>query len=302
MPPTPKCKQAAVLLCCCLILFAEIETKETPPAIGWVLRTGAAQAAGEAQAADSYAPSSSPAPRFKARVVKEYPHDPEAFTEGLVFGDGFFYESTGLHGRSSLRQVEPETGRVVKKYDLPSWYFGEGLTLWKGSLIQLTWKSAIGFIYNQASFSIEREFSYSGEGWGLTHDGESLIMSNGTAELVFLDPQTLVQRHSLPVLDGGRPVRFLNELEYIKGEIFANIWQEDFIAVISPKTGQVTAWIDVSDLRKRLPPGSSAEVLNGIAYDAQKDRIFVTGKLWPLLFEIEIIKSEDRAKKTNGRG
>jgi glutamine cyclotransferase len=285
-----------------LILFSAIDLKQTPHAMGWVLRIGPARAAAQAPPADPYGPPSSPAPLFKVRVVKEYPHDPEAFTEGLVFADGFLYESTGLNGRSSLRQVELETGRVLKKYDLPSWYFGEGLSLWNGSLIQLTWKSATGFIYNQASFSLEREFSYSGEGWGLTHDGKSLIMSNGTAELVFLDPQTLVERHSLPVLDRGRPVRFLNELEYIKGEIFANIWQEDFIAAISPKTGQVTGWIDVSDLRKRLVPGSGAEVLNGIAYDAQKDRIFVTGKLWPLLFEIEIIKSEDGAKKTEHGG
>ena len=284
-----------------MILMAKIELKTTPLASGGLLCTGAARAATvQAQTAGAYVPASSPAPIFfKARAVKEYPHDPDAFTEGLVFADGFFYESTGGNGRSSLRQVEPETGRVLKKYDLPSRYFGEGLTIWNGSLIQLTWKSATGFIYNRGSFSIEREFGYSGEGWGLTNDGKNLIMSNGTAELIFLDPQTLARRNSLQVLDRGRPVRFLNELEYIKGEIYANIWQEDFIAAISPKTGQVTAWIDASDLRKRLPSGSGAEVLNGIAYDAQKGRTFVTGKLWPLLFEIELVKSEDRENKTN---
>jgi glutamine cyclotransferase len=180
----------------------------------------------------------------------------------------------------------------MKKYELPSQYFAEGLTLWGGSLIQLTWKSEKGFVYNANSFSVEREFSYSGEGWGLTHDGKSLIMSNGTEELIFLDPATLVRQRSLRVLDRGRPVRSLNDLEYIKGEIFANIWHEDLVARISPETGEVTGWIEMSDLRKELPPGSNAEVLNGIAFDAQNNRIFVTGKLWPLLFEIEIIESE----------
>jgi glutamine cyclotransferase len=214
----------------------------------------------------------------------------------LVFSGGFLYESTGINGHSSLRQVELETGRVLKQYDLPSRFFGEGLTAWKGSLIQLTWKSGVGFLYNQASFSLEREFGYSGEGWGLTNDGKSLIMSNGADSLIFLDPQTLSRQYSLQVLDNGRPVRFLNELEVIKGQIFANIWQEDFIAVISPKTGVVTAWIDCSDLRKHLPPASGAEVLNGIAYDPQGDRIFLTGKYWPTLFEIETVTSEGTTK------
>jgi glutaminyl-peptide cyclotransferase len=176
---------------------------------------------------------------------------------------------------------------------LPSRYFGEGLTIWKKSLVQLTWKSGKGFIYSIETFSAEREFSYSGEGWGLTHDGKNLIMSNGTAELTFLDPETLAKKYSLRVTDNGKPVRFLNELEFVNGEILANIWQEDFIAAISPKTGQVTGWIDASDLRRRLPPGSGADALNGIACDAQKGRIFVTGKLWPILFEIEIRRTDD---------
>ena len=180
----------------------------------------------------------------------------------------------------------------MKKYDLPSQYFGEGLTLWGGSLIQLTWKSETGFVYNAKSFKVEREFCYSGEGWGLTNDGKSLVMSNGTDELIFLDPAKLVKKRSLQVLDRGRPLRSLNELEYIKGEIFANIWHEDLVARISPKTGEVTGWIDMSDLRKELPPGSNADVLNGIAFDAQNNRIFVTGKLWPLLFEVEIVESQ----------
>jgi len=218
-----------------------------------------------------------------------YPHDPEAFTQGLVFANGFLYESTGLNGKSSLRKVELETGRVIKKYSLSPRYFAEGLTLWNGSAVQLTWKSGKGFVYNLESFAVEREFKYHGEGWGLTQDGKSLIMSNGTEELLFLDPVRLVPQRSLRVVDKGRPVLLLNELEYIKGEIFANIWQKDVIAIISPKTGEVTGWLDMSDLRKELPSGSNAEALNGIAYDADKGRIFVTGKLWPVLFEIEII-------------
>jgi glutaminyl-peptide cyclotransferase len=230
------------------------------------------------------------APLLRVRIVNKYHHDPEAFTQGLLFANGFLYESTGLNGKSSVRQVELETGRVLKKHDLPFQYFGEGLTLWEGSLIQLTWKSGKGFVYDLESFAVKREFSYSGEGWGLTNDGKSLIMSNGTEELIFLDPATLVRQHSLRVLDRGRPVPFLNELEYIKGEIYANIWQEDFVAIISTKTGEVSGWIDMSILRKELPPGSDAEALNGIAFDAAKDRIFVTGKLWPLLFEIQVIK------------
>jgi len=228
------------------------------------------------------------APLFKVRVVKRYPHDPGAFTQGLIFANGFLYESTGLKGRSSLRQVELETGRVLKRYDLPARYFGEGLTLWNGCLIQLTWLSGKGFVYDLKSFALKRKFSYSGEGWGLTNDGKSLIMSNGTEELLFLDPATMVCKHSLRVLDRGVPVARLNELEYIKGEIFANVWQEDFIAIISPKTGEVAGWLDMSDLREQLP--QDAGVLNGIAFDQEKDRIFVTGKLWPFLFEIEVMK------------
>jgi len=291
MAPTLKCKIAVTLFCFFSFLLFEIDLHEVPSSSGGALCIKSALA----REAETSAPTFlqfHPAALFKVRIVKKYPHDPEAFTEGLVFANGFLYESTGLYGKSTLRQVELETGRIVKRYELPSLYFGEGMTLWGASLIQLTWKSQIGFAYNAETFSIEREFNYSGEGWGLTHDGKSLIMSNGTEELIFLDPRTLVQKRSLHVLDKGRPVCLLNELEYIKGEIFANIWREDLVARISPKTGDVTGWIDMSDLRKELPPGSSAEALNGIAFDAQRDRIFVTGKLWPLLFEIEIIESK----------
>jgi len=234
------------------------------------------------------------APLFNFRIVRKYPHDPEAFTQGLIFAKGAFYESTGLNGRSSLRRVDPETGQVLNEYDLPAQYFAEGLTMWDMSLIQLTWKSEKGFVYNMGSLALEREFNYSGEGWGLTNDGRSLIMSNGTADLTFLDPKTFAQQRTLRVLDMGRPVTLLNELEYMKGKILANVWQEDFIAMISPETGEVFGWLDMSALRKEIPPGSSAETLNGIAYDSDKGRLFVTGKLWPSLFEIEILEKQEK--------
>ena len=282
-------KCAAALFCFFAIFFLGISLQGTSPGMDRVLCIESALAR-QAETAPLSSAKRHFAPLFKVRILKRYPHDPFAFTQGLIFANGFLYESTGLNGKSSLRQVELQTGRVLKKYDLPFQYFGEGLTLWHGSLIQLTWTSGKGFVYNMQSFAVEREFSYSGEGWGLTNDGKSLIISNGTEELIFLNPATLVRQRSLRVLDIGEPVRLLNDLEYIKGKIFANVWQEDFIAMISPQTGEVTGWIDMSALRRELPLASSAEALNGIAFDAEKDRIFVTGKLWPLLFEIEVIK------------
>jgi glutaminyl-peptide cyclotransferase len=282
-------KYAAALFGFFANLLLAISPYGTSPAIERVLCIESAFAR-QAETAPIYSAKHHLAPLFKVKILKRYPHDPCAFTQGLIFANGFLYESTGLNGKSSVRKVELETGRVLKKYDLPFQYFGEGLTLWQGSLIQLTWTSGKGIVYNMQSFAVEREFSYSGEGWGLTNDGESLVMSNGTEELIFLDPATLVRQRSLRVLDGGEPVRLLNELEYIKGEIFANIWQEDFVAKISPKTGAVTGWIDMSALRAEFTAASSAEALNGIAFDAEKERIFVTGKLWPLLFEIEVVR------------
>ncbi len=284
-----KFKCALALFCLSANLFPAISLQGTSPGTDRVLCLESAIAR-QAEAAPLYSGKRHFAPLFKVRILKRYPHDPCAFTQGLIFANGFLYESTGLNGKSSLRQVELQTGRVLKKYDLPSQYFAEGLALWHGSLIQLTWTSGKGFVYNMHTFAVEREFSYSGEGWGLTNDEKSLVMSNGTEELIFLDPSTLARQRSLRVLDNGEPVRLLNELEYIKGKIFANIWMEDFIAMISPRTGEVTGWIDMSALRGELPPASGAEALNGIAFDAEKGRIFVTGKLWPLLFEIEVIK------------
>jgi glutamine cyclotransferase len=236
------------------------------------------------------APATDSVPRYRVKIIKTFPHDPDAFTEGLIFSGGFLYESTGLNGKSSLRKVDLETGKVVKQFDLPIEYFGEGLTEWGASLIQLTWRTQKGFVYDRETFFKDREFPYSGEGWGITNDGKSLIMSNGTDKLIYLNPQTFKQVRVLPVASGGVPVHLLNELEYIKGEIYANIWQKDEVAKISPKTGEVTGWIDMSELRTLLLDAPHAEVLNGIAYDEENDRIFVTGKLWPKLFQIEIIQ------------
>lgn len=226
-------------------------------------------------------------PVSKYKVVKSYPHDRQAFTQGLVYLDGVFYEATGLHGQSGIRKVKLETGEVLQQRPLDPKYFGEGIVVWGKSIVQLTWQSEIGFVYDLATFAPQKTFAYKGEGWGLTHDGKQIIMSDGTSSLRFLDPQTLKETGRLTVRDGGVPVKDLNELEYVRGEILANIWQQHRIARISPKTGEVAGWIDLTGL---LSPGESAgvDVLNGIAYDAAGDRLFVTGKLWPKLFEIKI--------------
>lgn len=223
-------------------------------------------------------------------VVHVYPHDPKAFTQGLIYIDGFLYESTGLEGRSSLRKVDLSTGQVLQKYDLPSDIFGEGLTDWGSNLIQLTWKSHKGFVYSRYSFSRLREFTYSGEGWGLTHDDQQLIMSDGTAVLRFLDPQSFrVVRRLRVVDDAGHAIDNLNELEYINGEIYANIWHKDEIVRISPETGKLLSRIDLSGIIDKRELGEGDAVLNGIAYDPVGRRLFVTGKLWPKLFEIKVV-------------
>lgn len=228
------------------------------------------------------------APVHGYRVVRSYPHDPHAFTQGLIFSAGVLYESTGLHGQSTLRKVRPETGEVLQVHRLEPHYFGEGIALSGGSLVQLTWQSGIGFVYDPATFRRARTFSYTGEGWGLTHDGTRLVMSDGSAYLRFLDPSTFRQIGRLMVRDAGRPVSQLNELEYVRGEIFANLWQSERIARIDPATGDVKAWVDLRGLLSAAE-AAAADVLNGIAYDAAGDRLFVTGKLWPRLFEIQIV-------------
>jgi glutamine cyclotransferase len=226
------------------------------------------------------------APVYGYRVVREYPHDPSAFTQGLVYADGHLYESTGLKGASSLRQIDLETGRVIRRRALRPDEFGEGLTDWDGRLLQLTWTGMRGFIYERPSLAVCGTFRYAGEGWGLTHDGRRLILSDGTAMLRFLDPETFREIGRLPVHDEGRAVPRLNELEYVRGEVYANVWQSDRVARISPETGAVLGWIDLTGLLSAGDLSHPVDVLNGIAYDPGGERLFVTGKWWPKLFEI----------------
>jgi len=224
-------------------------------------------------------------------VIHAYPHDRNAFTEGLFYLDGYLYESTGLNGQSSVRKVDLATGRVLQSQALNSRYFGEGIVAWRGRLIQLTWQSHVGFVDDLASFKQLRQFGYPGEGWALTTDGRQLIMSDGTPQLRFLDPDTLKETRRLTVTADGKPVRNLNELEWVKGEILANIWLTNFIARIDPATGKVTGWIDLTGLMNSADIGGNPDAIpNGIAYDTGADRLFVTGKLWPKIFEIKLVK------------
>jgi glutamine cyclotransferase len=230
----------------------------------------------------------SAAPVDSYRVVKVYPHDAGAYTQGLIYRDGFLYESTGLNGRSSLRKVRLETGEVVQQLRIDRAHFAEGLADWKDSLVQLTWRSNVAFVYELTSFVPRRTFSYSGEGWGLTHDGQRFILSDGTDQLRFLDPDTFREIRRIAVTDGRTSIRDLNELEYVRGEIYANVWHTDRIARISPETGRVIRWIDLRGLMSGGFKLDDEAVLNGIAHDAARNRLFVTGKLWPRLFEIEV--------------
>jgi glutaminyl-peptide cyclotransferase len=227
-------------------------------------------------------------PVYGYKIVNSYPHDPEAFTQGLVYDDGFIYEGTGLNGRSSLRKVELETGRVLQIHNLPNQYFGEGLTIHGDKITQLTWRSNVGFVYEKGDFALIKKFNYPTEGWGITHDEKNLIMSDGSDTLYFLDPITHKEINRIKVTYEGRPVTRLNELEYVNGEIFANIWLTDIIAMISPKTGKVIGWIDLRGLSDDFGSRRSDQILNGIAYDDKRDRLFVTGKLWPKIYEIKV--------------
>lgn len=225
-------------------------------------------------------------PVYGYEVVETFPHDPAAFTQGLVFHDGYLYEGTGLYGRSSLRQVDLETGEVLRHCQLPDHNFGEGVTLWDDKLVQLTWRANLGFVWGIENFTLVRTFTYSTHGWGLTHDGEHLIMSDGSSALYLLDPHTFEPTGQIQVRYNGVPVDGLNELEYINGRIFANVWTSDRIAIISPGTGTVAGWIDLTGLLND-EERARAGVLNGIAYDPANDRILVTGKLWPKTFHIK---------------
>jgi len=227
-------------------------------------------------------------PTYGYEVVNVWPHDSNAFTQGLAFKENVLYESTGWNASASLRMIDLHTGRIQKKVDLPVRCFAEGITVLDGKIYQLTWRNRKGFIYDPGSLQSLGEFTYDGEGWGLTDDGSSLIMSDGTNTLRFLDPRTFQVRRTISVYANDRPLINLNELEYIKGEIYANVWQSDRIVRIDPETGKILGWIDLTGLRPRKMLQNRNAVLNGIAYDRAGDRIFVTGKLWPLLFEIRL--------------
>lgn len=228
--------------------------------------------------------------QYSYEIINVYPHDPGAFTQGLIYEDGYLYESTGRNGLSSLRKLELETGKVLRQIDIDKAFFAEGLASHDEKLVQLSWKAGSGFIYDRDNFNLEKTFRYPGEGWGLTKYRGQFIMSDGTSSLRIFDPETFNEIKSLPVALNGTPVKNLNELEMVNGSIFANVWQTDKIVIISPQTGHVKGVVNLSGLLDRNIPYSRANVLNGIAYDPEGDRLFVTGKLWPKLFEIKLVR------------
>ncbi len=228
------------------------------------------------------------APVSKINVINIFPHDPESFTQGLVYHRGYLYESTGLNGKSALKKIELNSGRVIKRVELGKEYFGEGMAILGNKIYQLTWLNQTGFVYDLSSLKKKVRFSYRGEGWGLTTDGKSLILSNGTPVITFINPKTFQTVREIKVQDGKMLVNYLNELEFIRGEIWANVFMTDVIVRISPRTGKVLGWIDLGRLQALLPQSGRRDVLNGIAYDQDNDRVFVTGKLWPGIFEIKL--------------
>jgi len=223
------------------------------------------------------------------KVINTFAHDRKAFTQGLVFENGILYEGTGLYGRSELRKIDLRTGNILQTRKLPPEFFGEGITIYGNSIIQLTFRSNVGFVYDKNSLELLQQFNYQTEGWGITHNGRYLIMSDGTPTLYFLDPETFEQVSLIRVYDHNVPVWGLNELEYVEGQIYANIWPSERIARIAPETGRVIGWIFMEGLLARQDHAEYVDVLNGIAYDENNDRLFVTGKFWPKLFEIKLI-------------
>jgi glutamine cyclotransferase len=230
-----------------------------------------------------------PTTDYTYRVVKTYPHDSKAFTQGFEYRDGFLYEGTGIVGRSSVRKVDLATGRVLQNFDVPQPFFGEGITVVNNQIFELTWLSQTGFVYDKSNLRVVRSFDYPGEGWGLTNDGKQIYMSDGSSQIRVWDPATLKEVRRITVKDGNQRVNELNELEFVRGEIFANVWQTDRIARISPVDGRVLGWIDLSGILPQSERANPDAVLNGIAYDAATDRLFVTGKLWSKIFEIKLV-------------
>jgi glutamine cyclotransferase len=230
----------------------------------------------------------STAPHYTFSLMNTYPHDSNAFTEGLVYDDGYLYESTGLYGSSTLRCVDLQTGNVLRETPLPSQFFGEGIAVVNNTIVQLTWKSHVGFVYDKNSFALISNFSYSTEGWGLTFDGEHLIMSNGSDVLSLYNPRSYLEIGQIKVHDGNSPVFDLNELEFINGEVYANVWHSNEIVAINPGNGQVKFWINLSGLAGSAVYNSES-VLNGIAYDSASNQLLVTGKNWPQIYEIKML-------------
>jgi glutamine cyclotransferase len=257
-------------------------------ALWWLTASRPAEVCSTAPGSDPAASPRGETPTCSFTVVREFPHDAGAFTQGLQFVEGEWIEGTGLNGQSSLRRVDLETGTVEQQVPLAPEYFGEGVTVLGEKIYQLTWQSRVGFVYDVATLEQVATFAYETEGWGLTNDGTRLIMSDGSAKLYFLETQNLTVTGAVTVTDNGNPITQLNELEYINGFVYANVWHSEQIAKIDPQTGQVAAWLDLSGLRPTETLGSPEAVLNGIAYDAATDRLFVTGKLWPKIFEIEL--------------
>jgi glutamine cyclotransferase len=229
------------------------------------------------------------APVSGYKIVARYPHSTDSYTEGFFYLDGLFYEGTGLNGHSGIVAVQPETGKVVQRLALPPQYFGEGIVDWGPNIYEWTWQAHICFVYDRFTLRLVKQFTYTGEGWGMTRTAKEIITSDGTATLRFRDPETFKETRHIVVKDGIRTIDQLNELEYIKGEIYANIWHSDRIARISPRDGHVIGWIDLTGLLPASEKINQESVLNGIAYDAQHDRLFVTGKQWPAVFEIKIV-------------
>ena len=237
----------------------------------------------------SQVPCEEEIPVYGYEVVNVYPHDPEAFTQGLVFQDGVLYEGTGRYGKSELRRIDLVNGKVTGRVKLPGRFFGEGIAIVDGEIVQLTWKSGTGFVYDSKELSVLRTFRYSSEGWGITYDRTRLIMSDGTSTLRFLNAMSMKRESSLEVSAAGRMIKGLNELEFVKGSIYANVWRTWRIAIISPRTGEVSAWIDLQGILNEEKEEKTSGVLNGISYDSEGERLFVTGKNWPKLFEIKVL-------------
>jgi glutamine cyclotransferase len=270
-----------------LVLFATVGLVGTAGAFG-ACRDADKNVTARETADASLATPAARTPGYTYEIVATYPHDPKAFTQGLQWHDNRLFESTGQVGESGIREVELTTGRVLRQQPLEPPHFGEGIVILGNTLYQITWQSGKAFTYDWKTFTRQMSFGYDGEGWGLTSDGTAIIMSNGTSSITFRDPRTFVVSKTITVSDHGTPVSQLNELEWVKGEIWANVWQSDQVARIDPATGSVTGWIDLSGLLSKMDRTGSEDVLNGIAYDAANDRIFVTGKLWPSLFEIKL--------------